>query len=76
LEFFLHEESPFIFTTFFSEVCHLEETAEQTDGQLVIIRIHTHVTSVAMQRRCKHAFLTIWRLCFQRDPWKVVIKKG
>jgi hypothetical protein len=29
-----------------------------------------------MQRRCKHAFLTIEKLCFLRGPFKVVIKKS
>jgi hypothetical protein len=29
-----------------------------------------------MQRRCKHAFPTIERQCFLRDPCKVVIKKS
>jgi hypothetical protein len=29
-----------------------------------------------MQRRCKHAFLAIERLCFLRGPCKVVIKKS
>jgi hypothetical protein len=29
-----------------------------------------------MQRRCKHAFQTIKRLCFLRGPCKVVIKKS
>jgi hypothetical protein len=28
-----------------------------------------------MQRRCKHAFITIERLYFLRGPCKVVIKK-
>jgi hypothetical protein len=28
-----------------------------------------------MQRRCKHAFPAIEKLCFLRDPSKVVIKK-
>jgi hypothetical protein len=28
-----------------------------------------------MQRRCKHAFPTIERLCFLRGPFKVVIPK-
>jgi hypothetical protein len=29
-----------------------------------------------MQRRCKHAFPTIERLCFLRGPCRVVIKKS
>jgi hypothetical protein len=29
-----------------------------------------------MQQGCKHAFPTIERLCFLRDPCKVVIKKN
>jgi hypothetical protein len=37
---------------------------------------NNRVNSVAMQRRCKHAFPTIERLCFLRGPCKEVIKKS
>jgi hypothetical protein len=37
---------------------------------------NNRVTSVAMQRRYKHTFPTIERLCFLYGPCKVVIKKS
>jgi hypothetical protein len=37
---------------------------------------NNQVTSVAMQRRCKHAFPIKERLCFLRGTCKVVIKKS
>jgi hypothetical protein len=37
---------------------------------------NNRVTSVAMQRRCKHDSSTIERLCFLRGPCKIVIKKS
>jgi hypothetical protein len=35
---------------------------------------NNRITSVAMQRRCKHAFSTVERLCFRRGPCRVVMK--
>jgi hypothetical protein len=37
---------------------------------------NTQVTSVAMQRRCKHAFPTIETLCFLRGTCSAVIQKN
>jgi hypothetical protein len=34
------------------------------------------VTSVVIHCGCKHTFPTIKRLCFMRDPYKIVIKKS
>jgi hypothetical protein len=39
-------------------------------------RWNNRVTSVAMKRRCKHAFPTVKRPCFLRRPCKIIIKKS
>jgi hypothetical protein len=57
-------------------VVHCYVTTRQTYSRGNEYTSNIRVTSVAMERRCKHAFPTIGRLCFLRGPCKVVIKEA